>query len=177
MASGPFSFTRSQSELILPLAFSYYSWPPGTSLYRNCAYHFSHHAMLSQQHDRDQHLLVVSRNELPQGRHNPPPASPAAFVDAIENDIDEPLLLLQVRQERQRADQIVAHSQEWSMCFWDRKYCVCPLPVVVYPCAFQSSLCSACVSFFMYSLFAYGLDFHRKVPSCTSAKCTPRCCS
>ena len=86
-------------------------------------------------------LGVVDLYELPQRRHNFPPA---ALLDAIVDHIDGALflLLLQVRQELQSADQVIAKSRGRSMCFADpgvlrpaaclyRQYPFCLPPVVL----------------------------------------------
>ena len=64
-------------------------------------------------------------------------------TNAIVDDIDEALLLLQVRQELQGADQVIAHSHGWCARFehsnlfhpathLDRKYPVCLPPCVAH---------------------------------------------
>ena len=60
-------------------------------------------------YDRDQSLVVVHLNELPQLRHHIHPTAP---LDALIHDLDDVLFLLQVRSELQGADLVVACSKE-----------------------------------------------------------------
>ena len=95
--------------------------------------------MSVQQLYRDQGLVAVDLNELLQSRHHVPPA---ALLDAIVDNVNEAFLPLEVRQELQVADHVIAYSQKWSMCCQDpgvicpavcldRQYPVCLPPVVL----------------------------------------------
>ena len=95
--------------------------------------------MLIQQ--LDQGLVVVHLDELPQGRHHLPPA---ALHDAFINDLSEVLLLLQVCQELQGDNHVVACTQRRGVRFeqpsvfkpapcLSRQYPVRFTPVVLLP--------------------------------------------